>query len=539
MGKRTTDEKRDRAVEGEDIELDLAASPAGQPAERERKRKIKEGETRADAKEEEELEFEDPYGDEFDEEEALAAEMNDAATSESDEEEEDNDGEKEKDELEVVTRAWRPGVDSLAEDEELDFDPSAYEMLHRATMEWSCLSFDIIRDPHAALRTKPPYTAYVVGGTQAETASGNRLFIMKWSDLHKTNKDAKDSDNDDSDDESDDEGSDEDPKLDFRIIAHRGTVNRVRCCPQMNRLVATWSDLGEVNVWDIDKQIKRLDDPGAAGPPPTPHQPPKFTYKGSGVEGYAVDWNPVHTGKLLTGDVEGSVCLWEPQEGGWGVSRIINPANKKSKKMPAARFAGVSDGATVEETQWKIGGSGAGDVFATASNDGGIRMYDTRSSASAPSLALVHAHNSDVNALRWSPVHHDLLLSGDEDGCVKVWDERYGEVPLVVMHWHKKPITSVDWHPTDEATFATSALDDSVALWDMSVEVDEDAVERERASTGAAKNDKEDENTMPEQLMFLHLGQEHISEIKFHPQIHGVVISTACDGFNFFKTCNI
>ncbi|KFG28653.1 WD domain, G-beta repeat-containing protein, partial [Toxoplasma gondii TgCatPRC2] len=164
-------------------------------------------------------------------------------------------------------------------------------------------------------------------------------------------------------------------------------------------------------------------------------------------------------------------------------------------------------------------------------------IYDTRSSTAGPALALLHAHTSDVNALRWSPVHHDLLLSGDEDGCVKVWDERYGEVPLVVMQWHKKPITSVDWHPTDEATFATSSLDDSVALWDMSVEIDEDAEERDRGAKQmeAEKND----DKMPEQLMFVHMGQEHISEIKFHPQIPGVVISTACDGFNFFKTCNI
>lgn len=33
----------------------------------------------------------------------------------------------------------------------------------------------------------------------------------------------------------------------------------------------------------------------------------------------------------------------------------------------------------------------------------------------------------------------------------------------------------MDWHPTDEATFATSSLDNSIALWDMSVEIDQDA----------------------------------------------------------------
>lgn len=41
-----------------------------------------------------------------------------------------------------------------------------------------------------------------------------------------------------------------------------------------------------------------------------------------------------------------------------------------------------------------------------------LRIYDCRSGSRAPCLALLHAHASDVNALRWSPVHGDLLLSG-------------------------------------------------------------------------------------------------------------------------------
>ena len=34
---------------------------------------------------------------------------------------------------------------------------------------------------------------------------------------------------------------------------------------QMPRMIAAWSDLGVVGVWDIEKHLKRLDDPGAAG----------------------------------------------------------------------------------------------------------------------------------------------------------------------------------------------------------------------------------------------------------------------------------
>lgn len=41
---------------------------------------------------------------------------------------------------------WRPGIDKLEEDEELEYDPSAYVMYHSISTEWPCLSFDFIRD---------------------------------------------------------------------------------------------------------------------------------------------------------------------------------------------------------------------------------------------------------------------------------------------------------------------------------------------------------------------------------------------------------
>jgi len=47
-----------------------------------------------------------------------------------------------------------PGRDKLEEGEELEFDNSAYDMLHTLTVEWPCLSFDILADKLGAQRTK-------------------------------------------------------------------------------------------------------------------------------------------------------------------------------------------------------------------------------------------------------------------------------------------------------------------------------------------------------------------------------------------------
>ena len=36
-------------------------------------------------------------------------------------------------------QVWRAGIDPLAEDEELDYDPTAYDCLHRLQLDWPCL----------------------------------------------------------------------------------------------------------------------------------------------------------------------------------------------------------------------------------------------------------------------------------------------------------------------------------------------------------------------------------------------------------------
>lgn len=77
-------------------------------------------------------------------------------------------------------KVYRHGVDELAEDEELDFDPSAYEMLHRFATEWPCLTFDIVKDGKGVGRKEYPLDIQLVAGSQAEKPEDNRLYVMKW-----------------------------------------------------------------------------------------------------------------------------------------------------------------------------------------------------------------------------------------------------------------------------------------------------------------------------------------------------------------------
>ena len=139
---------------------------------------------------EEELEFEDEFEDEFEEEEMV---------QEGEEDEDDQMLSGDGIAAEVQGKLYRAG-DALGAGEELDFDSSAYTMLHRLHMEWPCMTFGVVRDNLGEQRTRFPLTAYMVAGTQAETASQNKLICMKTSRLCCTRHD-EDEDADDSDDE--------------------------------------------------------------------------------------------------------------------------------------------------------------------------------------------------------------------------------------------------------------------------------------------------------------------------------------------------
>lgn len=497
-----------------------------------------------DMEQQEELEFEDPYGDEEEEEElpkrkgkkaaaAAAAGSKGAAATSADAGEDDgmdvDDGEDSEEEIldeETATRlaeeeekaeeaaskqakfVWRP-TDAMNEDEQLDYDSTAYHMLHRLRVDWPCLSFDVLPDQLGAFRTKYPHTLYMVAGTQADHANKNKIMIMKASDLHKTKHDDRDEE-DDEDSDSDAEDLDENATLDEKSFAHPGGVNRIRVCPQMPHILATQADTAHVHIWDIKPYVAALDAPASSSSLQAKPKPLHSFQFASKQEGYSMAWNPHRVGRLIAGDGVKNINLIDLKEGGGWVS-------------DAAPFKGHST--SVEDLAWSPSEE---NVFASASSDKTIRIWDARTKEKHQ--AWIAAHKQDVNVLDWNAKVQHLLVSGSDDGNVKIWDLRNfkSSAAAASFAWHRGPITSVEWHPIEESCVAVASEDNSISIWDMALEHDE------LPGHGAQLQEE-----IPPQLFFVHQGQKQIKELHWHKQIPNCLISTAEDGFNIFKPSNM
>lgn len=452
------------------------------------------------------------------------------------------------------SKVYLPGM-ALAEDEELKVDPSAYVMLHQMNAEWPCLSFDIVRDGGAEERTAFPMSGYLITGSQADTHERNLLYLLRYSNLHKTlqNKRGKDDEDDDEDENEDkdssshDESSSEEeeeeeegvalgrkqPRHHCITIPHEGGVNRVRSINVVNEgvlqrvLTATWADTGRVYIWDLQPAFVELAGFGLQDPSSLRREPlkPIHVVNKHRSEGFALSWSPLAPGRLLAGDCDGAISLTE-----------VLPA-----RVQTGEFFQSHQG-SVEDLHWSPSES---TVFASASTDGTVRLWDIRMPRNQAALAA-RVSTSDVNVISWNRLSNHMLASGADDGVFATWDlrtwpassgggvaaEAASATPLYTSDWHRGAITSVEWSPHDASVLAVAGADDQVTIWDF-------ALEQPESEGAAAVVEAGSDRAVPFNLLFIHQGQKEVKEIHWHPQLSGVLVTTALSGFNIFKTISV
>lgn len=464
-------------------------------------------------------EFEDPYGDDFESEGEiieLDSENDDEEMTESMDRKIEELEQKEEQNEQLESTLYLPHRSKpLGPDEVLEADPTVYEMLHNVNLPWPCLTLDILPDNLGNERRTYPASMYLTTATQASKAKDNELITMKLSSLAKTLvKDDEDEDSDEDDDE------DVDPIMISETISLKSTTNRVRVSPHGQEtgeyLTALMEENGEVLIYDQSPQFKAFDTPGYVIPKSAKR--PTHTIRAHGnVEGYGLDWSPlINTGALLSGDCLGRIHLTNRTTSSWVTDKTPFFASQSS----------------IEDIQWS---TSENTVFATAGCDGYVRIWDTRSKKHKPVISVA-ASKSDVNVISWSNKITHLLASGHDDGTWGVWDLRTfngKDQPSPVAHYdfHKSPVTSIAFNPLDESIIAVSSEDNTVTLWDLAVEADDDEISQQR-------KEAQELNDIPPQLLFVHW-QRDVKDVRWHKQIPGCLVSTGGDGLNIWKTISV
>ena len=144
-------------------------------------------------------------------------------------------------------------------------------MLHRAKVEWPCLSCDILlkdrfqlsskeqwfpqylhsldpknvtKDKHGVMKHKMdrfPYSVYFCAGSQAQKKGDNKLYVMKWANMGEIKAEEE---------ESEDSQDEDEPVMRVEYIPHKGCVNRVRAM-YGTPIVATWNEDAEVSIFNV------------------------------------------------------------------------------------------------------------------------------------------------------------------------------------------------------------------------------------------------------------------------------------------------
>ena len=411
----------------------------------------------------------------------------------------------------------------LPENQILEFSNSGYVMYHRASTEWPCLSVDFVlpglnsfksvKDVKVVQNFEYPLELFSVGGSQANFDAQNQLYVMRFCDLAKTRYDDDEDTGGMNIEGKENEKEDVEPVLISERFQLFAPTNRIRSM-RGSSLVALMNQTGQLQIFDISKNMKSLQekDPLKCAKVADSDCTRIVNNFQLSTEGFGLAWSPMELGLLASGTDDGVLSLFRPTD------EMCSSFTKSEHFFQA-------HAKSIEDIQFS---PIQGHVLATSSSDNTIKLFDLRDPSKMVSSALqIKSHSSDVNVISWNSINPNLLASGDDEGIIKVFDLRFpNKAALSEIDFHSDAICSIEWQPHDEWTLAAGSLDSRISLWDLSVESDESGL------SGLTQGKEED---IPDQLLFLHQGQEELRELRWHPVYKDVILSTALDSFNVFQ----
>ena len=302
----------------------------------------------------------------------------------------------------------------------------------------------------------------------------------------------------------------------LKTLVHPGEVNKLLDVPQHASVVVTHSDTPNVYVWNFDAQPDR----GAALAAKT-NDSRKPSVADAILSGHT-DNAEFALGTctvepfIASGGKDTNVLVWNLQDCSTSLTSGSSPS-ESSQIAPRAILKGHNK--TVEDVAFMPGSK---DELMSVADDFSLLFWDLRAGL-APVGRVGRAHGErDVHCCDWSAHRPVNVVTGAQDGGVRVWDRRnLGGAQLVLNH-HSEAVMNVEWSPHRPGLFATGADDGLVCLWDLDAKVidgDGAGVTKQRMKVAA-----------PPQLLFQHAGhQSPVVDFCWNPEDPWTVLSASVD----------
>ncbi|OQE30272.1 hypothetical protein PENFLA_c003G08471 [Penicillium flavigenum] len=216
-------------------------------------------------------------------------------------------------------------------------------------------------------------------------------------------------------------------------------------------------------------QSSRVDGPRSIRSKSLPGEPQTVTHK-TGIAITALDISPERTHAVIAGKEILKTIQVSPDRS----SEEFNIRNAVISYASTHHDAGVSmphkDQLNVKDVKWSHGNYDR--IIATAVANGRIVVYDLQ----RPGLQLCrfHGHNRQVHRLAFNPHLPSWLLSGSQDGTIRMWDLRAASANRGTSTCGSKhsyqgnsdAIRDVRWSPNDGVIFATASDSGAIQMWD-------------------------------------------------------------------------
>ncbi|XP_023244800.1 GATOR complex protein WDR24-like [Centruroides sculpturatus] len=104
-------------------------------------------------------------------------------------------------------------------------------------------------------------------------------------------------------------------------------------------------------------------------------------------------------------------------------------------------------------------------ILISGSQDGTMKLFDLRKKDVASTF---YSQSESVRDVQFTPHHYFFFAAVQENGNVQIWDLRRSDRYDRQFTAHNGPIFTCDWHPEEKKWLATAGRDKSIKVWDLS-----------------------------------------------------------------------